>query len=194
MLTPWGYSVDSISGIITVSQFNSMTGNRWASDSRIESAIASASASIRAYCGWHVAPSLSCTIVLDGEQGDIWLPTCGLTAVSSVEFDGVEHTVIGFNQRGRVRTAEKQPAGIGNVEVSYTAGFDLTAMPDLADVVKGRVIAAIALTSYGVSQETAGSLSISYSGSALSDAGGYFLPPDVRAMLAPYKLVSAHAA
>lgn len=194
MLTPWGYSVDSIPGIITVEQFNSMTGNRWASDSRIESAIASASASIRAYCGWHVAPSLTCTMVLDGERGDIWLPTCALTAVSSVEFDGVEQTVAGFNHRGRVRTQAPQPRGLGNVEVTYTAGYDLASMPDLADVVKGRVIAAIALTSYGISQETAGSLSISYSSSALSDAGGYFLPESVRAMLAPYRLVSAHAA
>lgn len=194
MLTPWGYEVDELPTIIDVVTFNQMTGNRYASDERLESAISAATASIRAYCGWHVAPIVSCEYVTDGERGDIWLPCVGLRSVESVEFDGVEQTVSGFNRLGRVRTESPQPCGLGNVSVSYTAGFDLAAAPDLADVIAQRVVAAVALGSYGIASESAGGVSISYSGAALSDAGGVFIPDSVKAALTPYKLVKCHVA
>ena len=82
MLTPWGYEVDELPDLITVSDFNAATNDRYAGDARIEPAISAASAAIRAYCGWHVAPVLDCTITLDGEVGDIWLPTNALASVA----------------------------------------------------------------------------------------------------------------
>lgn len=197
MLTPWGYSIDaqSVPEIIDVTTFNQMTGGRYASDERLESAISAATASIRAYCGWHVAPILECECVMDGERGDIWLPCVGLRSVESVEFDGVGQTVSGFNRLGRVRTANPQPiGGLGNVSVAYTAGFDVAAAPDLADVIAQRVVAAVALGSYGIASESAGGVSISYSGTALSDAGGVFLTDSVKAALTPYRLVKCHVA
>lgn len=196
MLTPWGYSIDaqSVPEIIDVTTFNQITGNRYAGDERVESAISAATASIRAYCGWHVAPVLTCECVMDGERGDIWLPCVGLCSVESVEFDGVGQTVSGFNRFGRVRTANPQPTGLGNVSVSYTAGFDVAAAPDLAEIIAQRVVAAVALGSYGIASETAGGVSISYSGTALSDAGGVFLTASVKAALMPYKLVKCHVA
>ena len=196
MLTPWGYSIDaqSVPEIIDVTTFNQITGNRYAGDERVESAISAATASIRAWCGWHVAPVLTCECVMDGERGDIWLPCVGLRSVESVEFDGVGQTVSGFNRFGRVRTANPQPTGLGNVSVSYTAGFDVAAAPDLADVIAQRVVAAVALGSYGIASESAGGVSISYSGTALSDAGGVFLTDSVKAALMPYKLVKCHVA
>lgn len=194
MLTPWGYSVGgSLPDLITVDEFNDATGNRYADRTNVPDAISAASASIRSYCGWHVAPVLECVCVLDGERGDIWLPTCGLTAVESVEFDGAAQVVKGFNRLGRVRTDQPQPCGLGNVTVTYTAGFDLCACADLMRVVVQRVEATIALQSYGVSQETAGNMSISYSGAALSDVGGAYIPPTAAVALQPYKLVRSHA-
>lgn len=197
MLTPWGYSIDaeSVPGIIDVATFDDITGDRYAGDERVEPAIAAATASIRAYCGWHVAPVLACDIVMDGERGDLWLPCVGLRSVESVEFDGVGQTVKGFNRLGRVRTDRPQPlGGLGNVAVSYTAGFELDATPDLADVIAQRVVAAVALGSYGVASESAGGVSVSYGGAALSDAGGAFIPDSVKAALAPYRLVKSHVA
>lgn len=196
MLTPWGYSIDaqSVPEIIDVTTFNQITGNRYAGDERVESAISAATASIRAYCGWHVAPVLTCECVMDGECGDIWLPCVGLRSVESVEFGGVGQVVSGFNRYGRVRTASPQPRGLGNVSVSYTAGFDVAAAPDLADVIAQRVVAAVALGSYGIASESAGGVSISYSGTALSDAGGVFLTDAVKAALTPYRLVKCHVA
>lgn len=193
MLTPWGYEVDELPDLITVSDFNAATNNRYAGDARIEPAIASASAAIRAWCGWHVAPVLDCSITLDGEAGDIWLPTNALASVTSATVGGEDVTVTGSNRRGRVRL-EHKTCGLGNVAIDYVAGYDVAACPDLMGVVVQRVMASVAMTTYGVSQETAGGVSISYSGSALSDLGSAFMPDSVKAALSTYRLVRSHAA
>lgn len=193
MLTPWGYEVDELPDLITVSDFNAATNNRYAGDARIEPAIAAASAAIRAYCGWHVAPVLDCSITLDGEAGDIWLPTNALASVTSATVGGEDVTVTGSNRRGRVRL-EHKTCGLGNVAIDYVAGYDVAACPDLMGVVVQRVMASVAMTTYGVSQETAGGVSISYSGSAISDLGSAFLPDSVKAALSTYRLVRSHAA
>lgn len=193
MLTPWGYEVDELPDLITVSDFNAATNNRYAGDARIEPAIASASAAIRAWCGWHVAPVLDCSITLDGEAGDIWLPTNALASVTSAKVGGEDVTVTGSNRRGRVRL-EHKTCGLGNVAIDYVAGYDVAVCPDLMGVVVQRVMSSVAMTTYGVSQETAGGVSISYSGSALSDLGSAFLPDSVKAALSTYRLVRSHAA
>lgn len=196
MLTTWGYSIDAeaMPDLIDVATYDEATGGRFSGDERVPAAIAAASAAIRNYCGWHVAPALACEYVTDGERGDLWLPCTALRSVESVTFDGDPATVKGHNQMGRVRTDRPQPCGIGNVSASYTAGYDAAAVPDLLGVVVQRVTATIALGAYGVASESAGGVAISYGGSALDDKGGAFLPADVRAALAPYRLVRSHAA
>lgn len=196
LLTPWGYSVDAdaLPDLITRAQFDAMTDGRYASDGRVDEAIKAASAAIRNHCGWHVAPVLTCEYVQDGMPGDIWLPTNALLSVDSVTFDGTEQAVKGYNAKGRVRTDRPQPHGLGNVAVTYAAGYDAATLADLADLIKGRVLAIVALGSYGIAQESVGNASVSYSGSALSDAGGYYLPESVRQALVPYRLVRSHAA
>lgn len=196
LLTPWGYSVDAdaMPDLITREQFDLMTDGRYASDGRVDEAIKAASAAIRNHCGWHVAPALTCEYVTDGAPGDLWLPTSALLTVESVTFGGAAQTVKGYNRLGRVRTDRPQPRGLGNVTATYTAGYDAAATADLADLIKGRVLAIVALGSYGIAQESVGNASVSYSGSALSDAGGYYLPESVRGALMPYRLVRSHAA
>ena len=193
MLTAWGYEVEDLPDLITPEQFSDATDGRYDGDGRIPGAIAAASAAIRSFCGWHVAPALDCSITLDGEAGDIWLPTCALNSVASATVNGAEVEVVGHNRRGRVRLASKT-CGLGNVTVDYNAGFDSNIAPDLVSIVAKRVVAEVALTTYGVASESAGGVSISYSGTALSDSGGTYLPDDVRQALMPYKLVRAHAA
>lgn len=195
-ITPWGYEVDgTMPPIISVADFNSMTGNRYASDGRLQHAINAATAAIRAYCGWHVAPMTSCRATLDGERGDIWLPCVALRSVTSVTYGGAEQTITGFNRHGRVRTQAPQPlGGLGDVTVDYLAGFDVATTPDLANVICERVVAEIARGAYGVASESAGGVSVSYGGSALSDAGGAYLPPDTCAALTAYRLVKSHVA
>ena len=193
MLTPWGYEVEELPDLITADEFNAATGGRYESDPRLSSAIAAASSAIRRFCGWHVAPSMECVFTTDGAPGDLWLPCVGLTAVESVEFDGAAQVVKGFNRLGRVRTDRPQPCGLGNVRVVYVAGYDAAAVPDLADVIKDRILASIA-NGYGVVSESAGGVSVSLAADAASDRGGAFVPASVARALAPYRLVSAHVA
>jgi len=42
-------------------------------------------AAIRRYCGWHIAPSITETITLDGDGSrHLWLPSLHVTAVTAV--------------------------------------------------------------------------------------------------------------
>lgn len=193
-ITPWGYGIDGqLPALITVEDFDYATGRRWAGDARVLPAIDAVSAAIRSYCGWHVGPSCACEMELDGEPGDIWLPVAHLTSVDGAQVDGEDVGVAGFNRRGRVRLACAIPRGLGNVTVSFTAGIPVEEAYDLQMAVADAVVGLIALDSYGVASETAGGVSISYSGSALSSQG-MLLPGNVRAALAPYKVVRSHAA
>lgn len=195
IITPWGYGIDgdALPALITPVEFDYATGGRWSGDSRVAPSIDAVSAAIRSYCGWHVGPSLACAMELDGEPGDIWLPVAHLSSVEGVEVGGEAAEVAGFNRRGRVRLACPVPRGLGNVSVSFTAGIAVEHAPDLGMAVADAVVGLIALDSYGIASETAGGVSISYSGSALSSQG-MLLPANVRAALAPYKVVRAHAA
>ena len=65
ILTTWGYSmtdVDEVPGMMTLSEFNSMTAEKYLADSRVEPDIKAATAAIRNYCGWHVYPSQACEL------------------------------------------------------------------------------------------------------------------------------------
>lgn len=194
IITPWGYDIDaeSMPSIIDADQFDELTGGRWTGDERVEPAIAAVAAAVRSYCGWHVGPLCACSMELDGEPGDIWLPVAYLASVESATVDGEAVDVAAFNRRGRVRLAHCVPRGFGNVIVEFTAGIPVASMPDLAKAVVDAVVGNIALDSYGVSQETAGDVSVSYSGTALSNQG-MLLPANVRAALQPYRAVRAHA-
>lgn len=193
MLTPWGYEVGELPDLITPEQFSDETGGRFDGDARVAPAIKAASAAIRNYCGWHVAPALACSVTVDGEPGDVWLPTCALVSVESATVDGAEVEVTAHTRRGRVRLARKT-CGLGNVTIGFVAGFDAEALPDLVSIVADRVVDAISLTTYGVASESAGGVSVTYSASALARAASAKLPDDVKAALTPYRVVRSHAA
>ena len=77
------------------------------------------------------------------------------------------------------------------VEVSYTAGFEPSECADLLDVVAH--LAEVALnSSAGVMSESAGGVSVSYDTSA-QDIAAALEGRGIASILAPYRLVSAHA-
>lgn len=195
IVTPWGYDIDaeSMPDIIDATAFDYLTGGRWTGDDRVAPAIGAVTAAVRGWCGWHVGPSCACSMELDGEPGDIWLPVGYLASVDGATVDGEQVEVEAFNRRGRVRLSKRPTCGLGNVSVSFTAGLPVASMPDVAQAVADAVVNQIALGTYGVASESAGGVSVSYSGSALSSQG-LLLPPNVRAALMPYKVVRAHAA
>lgn len=191
--TPWGYDVDgTLPPLISVSEFDAMTGGKWANDARITPTIAAASAAIRARCGWHVYPSMSCRATLDADGSrSLWLPTTNLTGVSSLEVGGEAVSGYKWSRLGQVIPADRVAPGPQAAEAEYSAGFD--ELPaDVAATVAGAVVRSVAM-SYGVASESAGGVSISYaSGAAYGGAGVSLTDADLVAV-APYRAVRAHA-
>lgn len=69
-------------------------------------ALAGASGAIRTYCGWHIAPSVTETLVVDGSGSRLQaLPTMHLTDVTAVTNDGEDLvlTDIEWSQAGMLR-------------------------------------------------------------------------------------------
>lgn len=192
-LTPWGYEVDGdLPPLIDTETFDAMTGGKWATDERIPQAIAAASAAIRDWCGWHVAPSMPCRATVDGDgSGSVWLPTTCLTSVTSVEYAASTPSGIQWSRIGQVVPSERVPLGLGAATIEYAAGFP-TVPDNVAAVVAGLVVRGVAL-SYGVTAESAGGVSVSYAqGAAYAASAASVTDADQRS-LAPYRAVRAHA-
>lgn len=69
-----------------------------------EQAWASACAAVRAYCGWHVAPSVTETVTVDGSGSSVQLlPTLHLTSLVSITNDGTAVTDPEWSEAGMVR-------------------------------------------------------------------------------------------
>lgn len=137
--------------------------------------VKAAGESVRRLCGWHIAPSVTETIVLDSPGGDVlWLPSRHVTAVESVrDLTGdvpVDLTGWRWSQAGML--SGKFPAGFRVVEVTLTHGFD-SCPPDLLPVVADR-------TRRRVMAESLGARSVTYgteSNHLLDSLAGYRLGP-----------------
>lgn len=46
-------------------------------------------AEVRGYCGWHIAPQVTETFVIDGSGSSIFIPTLRLVSVTALTVDGV---------------------------------------------------------------------------------------------------------
>lgn len=145
--------------------------------------IAQAQATVRSYCGWHVAPSLTETILLDGKGSrHLWLPSLHVTDVDLITNEGVEvaadeydWSADGYVELVYAAWWSLRPR---QVEVTFTHGFD-----DIpADLIG--VAAAIATrrssSPSGIRREQAGALSLDY--------GTSDLLADEKATLDRYKL------
>lgn len=197
MRTAWGYDVTGgeVSPILSVNDFNAMTGNIYVNNPRVESALKAASQAIRNYCGWHISPSLSCTAEPEGGGQVLRLPATYVSAISGIIEDGteLESTAYQWRKDGLIKRAFSQwwSDKWGGISVSYTAGYTVNAVPDLAEAVCA-ITAGVLAVSAGVISESADGVSISYSQSASSIAAG--LTSQQKSALNPYKVVNSHAA
>lgn len=88
-----------------------------------------AEAEVRAYCGWHVAPSRRESITLDGDDsGVLLLPTLRMTALHSLSVRGAsvnvdDELVVEWSTSGVVRCSTRT-ASMRGVVVELTHGFD----------------------------------------------------------------------
>lgn len=193
MYTPWGYQVEDLPPLLSVDDFAALTGRD--ADASTESAIEAASAAIRNFCGWHVAPVLQCSADLTAEGRLTRIPARLVVSVSAV-LDGTEELAAGqYEARsdGLLRRTcyKKWSSAWQSIHVEYAAGYELTACADLVDMV-ARIADGVASIPMGVASETAGNVSISYSSAASAIAAQQVLA--YAPALAQYRLVGAHAA
>lgn len=186
--------------LVTPSQLAAYTqGKVLATDPRVAGLLDGATAAVRRYCGWHIAPSITQTLTLDGPGGPVLtLPTMHLTAVASVTedstalaiYDHLEHTgdyewseLGSVRRRGALWTETYR-----GVVAEITHGFDDA--PDLAQIIMQVVSAALA-SPMGATRESAGSFSVSWASTAPGVAGGLSLLERDLAVLSTYRLRDA---
>lgn len=196
MRTVWGYEIEGeLEPVLSVVDFDAMTNSAFSQNPRRESALKAASQVVRNYCGWHIAPSAECTAYPMGGDKMLRLPAMYVGSIDSVSENGIALQSGQYEWRcdGLLRRTQFTcwAQGWSAIEVKYHAGFDIEAVPDLAEAVAS-ITAGVLSVSAGVTSESADGVSISYSQSASSIAAS--LTSQMKAALDPYKVVNSHAA
>lgn len=114
----------------------------------LDSVVARAERAVTEYCGWHVAPAVLETLVLDGSgHGTLQLPTKRVESIWSVKVLGVE---LGLNDYDwspvgmlAMRSHARFPDRYRSVEVSLTHGYE-TMPAELETVILGLAVRAVA--------------------------------------------------
>ncbi len=202
LTTNWGYTItgaDTLADMLTQADFDIMTANKFAGDVRIPASLSAASMGVRNHCGWHVSPPLACEFserLLYGNgrikrvNNDflVQLPAAFVTAVSAVMIDGEAWTDYAFEQNGIVRLFDVSPVSRKTeITVSYTAGIPDALMGSIKEIISGRATRALVAPN-GVSSESAGGVSISYSASWSNGGGAGALQSTDLETLEPYKV------
>lgn len=147
-----------------------------------------ASAVVRAYCGWHVTPSIRETLVLDGSGSRrLMLPTKYLTDVHSVFINGVECTTYSWSEDGWLTYYDGYfPEGNRAVTVTITHGYDY--LPSVSKVVDKLIQRASLSPTGNIVNQRAGTQSVTYSSSRGEVATDLSLLQSEKDALNPYKL------
>ena len=192
LMTPWGYRVEGgkLPPLAGSYDFELSTGGAFDIE-RAERAIESASAAVRSYCGWHVAPALECTASAGGPGKLICLPTLALRSVESVTELGRELSDGEYEWRedGILRRAcfRQWPSQWKSVEARFVSGFDPEAVDELSQIVT-QIVANCLAASPGVRSEQAGDVSVTFNSTGSGISGGVSLTERDRMMLEPYRL------
>lgn len=197
-LTNWGYSADgTLSDFITVTEFNAFTAGKFTGDARIEPNIKSATAAIRNYCGWHLYPELPCELsttffdrrITPVRNGILFqLPAKFVTAVTEVTIGGEACANYTLDPSGLLKVYN---VTVGEeytpIVVDYTAGLSDDLMDAIKELTAYRVTHAVA-SSYGITAEAAGGVSVTYNATWAGNTGATALPDDNKEVLLPYRI------
>lgn len=143
---------------------------------------------IRDHCGWHVAPVLTETLVLDGNGTDrLLLPSRRVIDITEVAVNGETLDLDGFewSQDGILwRRGGVWPDRYRIVKVTLEHGF--SSVPVLAEIAAAVEARAAMDPTGALASQRAGTQAVSFSAAA-STAGRGLLASE-QALLAPYKL------
>lgn len=202
--TAWGYTItdsDTLTNIITTQEFNTLTGNKYAGDARIEPNIKAASAKIRSFCGWHLYPSAACELVTTFFDKritrmpygfSIQLPSSFVSAITSIKVGGVTQTEFALESNGFLRvfcpSAYIEP--FTELEVTYQAGLPNALMDGIKQIAAHRTTIALA-SSNGVQSESTGGVSVTYAASWTNTSGTAGLSDSEKELLIPNRIIGA---
>ncbi|MFJ4168382.1 hypothetical protein ACIPY3_02615 [Paenarthrobacter sp. NPDC089714] len=177
---------------VTAAEFSAWTnGKVAAADPRLEPLLKGASAGLRRYAGWHIAPVLEETLVGDGPGGRLLLlPTGRLLSVVSVDNGGtvMDPAVVDASKAGMLELRDGWwTSRLGAVSVRVRHGFDLADAEDVRQIVK-QVVANALSSPMGATREQAGTVSISWATTAPGVSGGLSLLQRDLDVLAPFKI------
>jgi hypothetical protein len=181
--------------LVTPAEFSAWTGGKIPeADPRLEPLLLGASAGVRRWCGWHIAPVLEETLTGDGPAGRLLLlPTGRLLAVLEAVDAGTVLDVAGvdFSRSGMVelpRASGSWWSGrLGAISVRVRHGFDLADVPDVAQIVKQLTANALA-SPMGATREQAGTVSVAWATTAPGVSGGLSLLQRDMDILAAFKI------
>jgi hypothetical protein len=193
LLTNWGYTIEntaSLPDLMTVAEFDSLTGNKFAGDARVPQLLASAQMTVRNFCGWHLYPSLPCKFEADSINVSrcIQLPSRFVSGVGSVTVK--DEPVLDYHVKtnGLVfLDGSVLGRSWNDVVVNFTSGLGDSQIGALKEILAGRIANALT-NSYGVQSESAGGVSITYSLNWASNASASSITDPLIAALAPYKV------
>ena len=193
LLTNWGYTIEntaSLPDLMTVAEFDALTGNKFAGDARVSSLLASAQITVRNFCGWHLYPSLPCKFEADSIDVSrcIQLPSRFVSGVSSVKLRDTDIVDYHVKTNGLVfLDGSVLGRSWNDVVVKFTSGLGGSQIGALKEILAGRIANALT-NSYGVQSESAGGVSITYSLNWASNASASSITDPLIAALAPYKV------
>jgi hypothetical protein len=186
--TPWGYTVEELSHVISVDDFRALCPGLSSTDGQIEAVLDAVSSAVRDYCGWHVSPVLQCTFTGSGEGRLLVLPGMGVSSVDSLTVGGVAVNDYEWAGSGLVRlTCGYFPDSWRSVTCVYNAGFDSGSVAQVVSQIAANALVAAP----GVANERAGNVSITYNQTGSGITGGVSLLQRDRELLAPYVLMQA---
>lgn len=102
--------------------------------------LAAAHGAVRRFCGWHVAPLIEETIILDGSGGqDVLLPSLRVVELRAVLNDGQNvTTAVDTSRAGILRlTSGTWTDRLGRITVTLRHGYELDEVPEVAAVIAG---------------------------------------------------------
>lgn len=209
--TPWGYTltnVNELPNFLTAAEFDSFTASKFTGDSRIAANIPAASRAIQNYCNWHIYPNLECEMVYNIHDirdcfvnGDllIQLPASFVTGIKQILLDAVPGELVGtwegeettdydLNSNGLLRIFDVNFRDKrSRIRIVYDAGIDAAQMDILKELTAHRVVHAVT-SSYGITSEAAGGVSVSYNVAWAGNTRSTALADDNKEILETYRV------
>jgi hypothetical protein len=176
--TRWGYAVNELPLILSLEEFNKIGGAELSSSDDAKLATLNAvSTAIRDYCGWHVAPNVTCQLEISPNETYV-LP---IMAVSDADF-------------GEITTRNVTVASSGVVSRKRVYVQTITCKAGIEDASVLKQVAYQLATNHlvataGLREEHIGSAGATYNQTDTGVSGGVRLLESDRALLEPYRIV-----